>query len=156
MKKLIRDLKHKNLTLPDSDDDIIEDETKDYEIILCMDKYRNILDTTYTFYTDQLKTKNLTKILNDHIKRPDEQAFFSSIKDIVELMNDVNEGLFDIEDTYSEKLQSFVASNHVMFDESKISTWNDDVLRLYIQILLSATLDQNFPSDKYKTVNFVK
>lgn len=71
MKKLIRDLKHKNITLPDSDDDIIEDETKDYEIILCMDKYRNILDTTSTFYADQLKTKTLTKLLKDHVNRPD-------------------------------------------------------------------------------------
>lgn len=96
MKKLIRDLKHKNITLPDSDDDIIKDEAKDYEIILCMDKYRNILDTTYTFYTDQLKAKTLPKLLNDHVKRPEEQAFFSSISEIVELMSDANDGLFDI------------------------------------------------------------
>lgn len=52
MKKVIRDLKHKNLTLPDSDEDLIGDETKDFEIILCMDKYRNIIDTSYTFYND--------------------------------------------------------------------------------------------------------
>ncbi len=57
MKKLIRDLKHKNINLPDSDEDLIDDEIKDYEIILCMDKYRNILDTTYTFYSDQIKNK---------------------------------------------------------------------------------------------------
>ena len=83
MKKLIRDLKHKNITLPDSDDDLVQDEIKDYEIILCMDKYRNILDTTYTFYTDRLKAITLPKLLKDHVKRPEEQAFFSSISDIL-------------------------------------------------------------------------
>ena len=66
-----------------------------------MDKYRNIIDTTYTFYNDQLKTKIVNKLLADHTKRPEEQAFFSEIKDILELINDVNEGLFDIEETYS-------------------------------------------------------
>jgi hypothetical protein len=96
MKKLIRDLKHKNISLPGSDDDLIQDETKDYEIILCMDKYRNIIDTTYTFYNDQLKTKIVDKLLNDHTKRPDEQAFFNDVKDIVELIKDVSEGLFDV------------------------------------------------------------
>jgi hypothetical protein len=61
-------------------------------------------------------------------------------------MNDVNEGLFDIEDTYSEKLQSLVTSNYVMLDDAKLSNWSEDALKLYIQILLSATLDKNFPS----------
>lgn len=61
-------------------------------------------------------------------------------------MNDVNEGLYDIEDTYSEKLQSFVASNHVLIDGAKLSGWSEETLKLYIQILLSATLDKNFPS----------
>jgi len=156
MKKLIRDLKHKNISLPGSDEDLIEDEKKDYEIILCMDKYRNIIDTTYTFYNDQLKNKIVNKLLTDHSKRPDEQAFFSEIKDIVELMNDVTEGLFDIEDTYNEKLRNFVAGKHVSQDEAKLSNWSEDALKLYINILLSATLNENFPSDKYKTENFVK
>ena len=61
-------------------------------------------------------------------------------------MNDVNEGLFDIEDTYSEKLQSLVTSNYVLLDDAKLSNWSEDALKLYIQILLSATLDKNFPS----------
>jgi hypothetical protein len=61
-------------------------------------------------------------------------------------MNDVNEGLFDIEDTYSEKLQSFVASNYVLLDDAKLSSWSEDTLKLYIRILLSATLEKNFPS----------
>jgi hypothetical protein len=61
-------------------------------------------------------------------------------------MNDVNEGLFDIEDTYSEKLQSLVTSNYVLLDDTKLSNWSEDALKLYIQILLSATLDKNFPS----------
>lgn len=121
-----------------------------------MDKYRNIIDTTYTFYNDQLKNKIVNKLLTDHAKRPDEQAFFSEIKDIVELMNDVTEGLFDIEDTYNEKLTNFVASKHVSQDESKLSNWSEDALKLYINILLSASLNENFPSDKYKTENFVK
>lgn len=60
-------------------------------------------------------------------------------------MNDVNEGLFDIEDTYSEKLHALVASNHVLIDDAKLSSWSEDALKLYIQILLSATLDKNFP-----------
>lgn len=61
-------------------------------------------------------------------------------------MNDVNEGLFDIEDTYSEKLQSLVESNYVLLDDAKLSSWSEDALKLYIQILLSATLDKNFPA----------
>lgn len=64
MKKLIRDLKHKNLTLPDCDEDIIENETNDFEIILCMDKYRNIIDTSYTYYNDQLKCSIVSTLLN--------------------------------------------------------------------------------------------
>jgi hypothetical protein len=88
MKKLIRDLKHKNISLPGSDEDLIDDETKDYELILCMDKYRNIIDTSYTFYSDQIKSK-IKRILDEYTKRPDEQAFFSEIKDIVELMKDI-------------------------------------------------------------------
>jgi hypothetical protein len=61
-------------------------------------------------------------------------------------MNDVSEGLFDIEETYSEKLKSLVASNYVLLDDAKLSSWSEDALKLYIQILLIATLDQNFPS----------
>ena len=90
MKKLIRDLKHRNITLPSSDDDLIEDETKDYEIILCMDKYRNMIDTPYTFYNDKLKNKITHKILTDYCKRNDEQAYFSEIKEVHELINDAS------------------------------------------------------------------
>jgi hypothetical protein len=36
-----------------------------------MDKYRNIFDTTYTFYSDQLKNKILKKLSDDYMKRPD-------------------------------------------------------------------------------------
>ena len=49
-----------------------------------------------------------------------------------------------------------IVSKHVMQDESKLSTWSEDVLKLYINILLSATLDHNFPAEKYNTKNFVK
>ncbi len=53
-------------------------------------------------------------------------------------------------------MHSLIASNHLDFDEKKLSTWSEDVLKLYIQILLSATLDRYFPADKYKHFNFVK
>ena len=96
MKKLIRDLKHKNISLPNSDADLIEDESKDYEIILCMDKYRNIIDTPYTYFSDQLKNKITQKLLTDHTKRAEEKAFFDEIPDIIDLMKDVNEGLYDV------------------------------------------------------------
>jgi len=69
MKKLIRDLKHRNITLPGSSDDLIEDENKDYEIILCLDKYRNIIDNPYIFYSDQIKNKISDKLINDYSKR---------------------------------------------------------------------------------------
>lgn len=71
MKRFIRDLKHKNINLPGSKEDIIDDENKDYEIILCMDKHRNIIDTSYTFYSDQLKNKVIEKLLNEYVKKPE-------------------------------------------------------------------------------------
>lgn len=71
MKKLIRDLKHKNINLPDSDEDIIEDENKDFEIILCMDKYRNIIDNSYTFYNNRLKGNIVEKLLKEYISKPE-------------------------------------------------------------------------------------
>ncbi len=42
-----------------------------------MDKYRNIIDTTYTFYSDQLKNKITQKIINDYSKRAEEKGYFS-------------------------------------------------------------------------------
>lgn len=51
------------------------------------------------------------------MKRPDEKAFFAQNKEIVEMITDVNEGMFDIEGTYSEKLKELTVSKHLAQDQ---------------------------------------
>lgn len=60
-------------------------------------------------------------------------------------MNDITEGLYDVEEIYTEKLLWLIKSKHFQLNESDITAWKDDSLKLYICVLLSAGLDFNFP-----------
>lgn len=121
-----------------------------------MDKFRNIFETSYTYYSDQLKSKIIENLINKYATREEEKAYFAEIKETFELVNDVKDGLFDVQDTYSEKLLELVRSKHMFLEEAKLAKMSDQALQLYIWILIASTLDKQFPEDNYSKENYVK
>lgn len=71
-------------------------------------------------------------------------------------MNDITDGLFSVEDSYSEKLGELCQSKFFLINETELSKWTEDSLKLYTLILLANSLNDLFPKQKYLNQNFVK
>lgn len=88
LKRLIRNLKYKRVSVnEDNGEDLIEegDATN-----LLLDKYRNLFEHKYNFYSDQLTKRIVPKLLEDFAKKPDSQPLIKDLKAAWELVTDVS------------------------------------------------------------------
>ena len=65
-----------------------------------MDKYRNMFDHKYNFYNDQITNQVLPK-LQEYAKKEESQQVVKDLSDMWELVSDVADGAFDVEETYA-------------------------------------------------------
>jgi len=64
IKKLIRNLKYKRVKVDEDDnEDLIDDDNQEFDLLL--DKYKNLFEHKYNFYSDQIKNQILPKLLED-------------------------------------------------------------------------------------------
>lgn len=75
---------------------MIEENNQEQDLLL--DKYKNFFDQKLTFYNNQLEQQIVPYLLEIRDKKTDISL---ELKDIFELVSDVNDGTFDVEDTYS-------------------------------------------------------
>ena len=82
---------------------MIEEDNQEYDLLL--DKYKNFFDQKSTFHNSQLQEKILPYLMELREKKAD---IVLDLKDAFELVSDVSEGTFDVEDTYSDALQEIL------------------------------------------------
>lgn len=76
--------------------EMIEEDSTECDLLL--DKFKNFFDQKYTYHSNQLEQQIVPKLMEIRDKKTDLAV---ELKDVFELVSDVSEGTFDVEDTYS-------------------------------------------------------
>lgn len=75
-----------------------------------------MIDVSYTYFSSKFSKTAFT--LLDNIKKNSEQkALFEQFKNTAELVNSVNDGFFQLGDSYKEELRVFVTKHYTVYDE---------------------------------------
>lgn len=155
IKKLIRNLKYKRIKVDEDDDeDMVEDENQEFDLLL--DKYKNVFEHKYNFYSDQLNNKILPKLIDEYGKKEEAQPIVKDLKDIWELANDVREGTFDVEETYNEALQTLLKTKIDKFHTNLLQSFSVDELKVYDRLLHAALIEKKFPNANFLKQTFIK
>jgi hypothetical protein len=136
-KKTIRNLKYKRIKVNESDKtELIDEDNQEYDLLL--DKYKNFFEQKYTFHSNQLEKQILPKLMEIRDKK---DPLVVELKDIFELVTDVEDGTFDVEETYSEVLRNVLTSKLEKFQPGVFDGMKDSELRLFWLVFLGASLD---------------
>lgn len=96
-KRLMRNLKYRRVSVSEDGEDLVE-ESEDCNLLL--DKYHNFFENKYNLYSDQLAKCVAT--LQELPKKPESQDIVKEFKNVLELVADVSDGTYDVEETYND------------------------------------------------------
>ena len=78
VKEMVKNLKYKQLILPDGEE-AVEDESSEIDNVILLDKYRIQMENQYTHYEDIMRNDVLKKIFNEFSIRNEDQQLYSRV-----------------------------------------------------------------------------
>ena len=121
-----------------------------------LDKYRNLFDHKYSFYTDQINKRIIPKLLEDFAKKAESQDIVKDLKGVWELASDVSEGTYDVEDTYNDELKNILKNKIENHHKGLLEGFKVEELAIYHLVHLGAGLELIFDNNKYLTKDLIK
>lgn len=152
-KKMIRNLKYKRVSVDENGEDLVE-ESEDCNLLL--DKFRNIFEHKYDQYTDQLNKRIIPKLLEDFAKKNESQPIMVDLKNVWELVADVNDGTYDVEETYNEELKNILKNKLDTYQKGLLVSLKDEELAVLHLVYLGALLEEVVDNNNYLKKGFIK
>lgn len=95
-------------------------------------------------------------MLEDFAKKQESQGIVKDLKNVWELVSDVSEGTYDVEETYNEELRNVLKNKIENHHKGLLESLKNEELAIYHLVFLGADLERVFDNNNYLKKNFIK